>query len=110
MSKNIKYKRELPIKPTQKPNGADIAAVATAALDIVQHSLLSPSAVVTALACATDLYAKNLEHNGGFDEKTLKQCRDLGAKMAEALLKPPEKPAVLTNDKRLVGADGRPLG
>lgn len=85
MPKNIKYRLSLPIKPTQKPDGQDISAVALAALDIAQHSLLSPAAVISALRCSLEVYERNVEARG-FDPKTIAACEDLGMKMAQTLL------------------------
>ena len=87
LMKNIKYKLNLPIKPTNKPSGSDVTAVALAALDIAQHSLLSPAAVVSALQCAVDLYKTNIVAQGATPE-LVQQAAELGAQMAQAILDP----------------------
>jgi hypothetical protein len=106
--RNIKYKPSLPIKPTQKPNGQDLATVAMATLDLTQHSLLSPSAVVTALKCALTVYETSIMAKG-FDPDVVAACEKLGTEMAEALLKPKEQPAIVVQESTLVDMDGNPL-
>lgn len=97
--KNVKYKLQLPIKPTQKPDGEEISAVAMAALDIAQHSLLSPAAVVSSLRCALEVYERNIEAKG-FDPVIIEKCEALGVEMARVLLETRANP-------QIVGSDGR---
>ncbi len=117
LMKKVPYTPKLPIKPTAKPKGDDIAKVAMASLDVSQLSLLSPAAVITALRCALDVYERNVFARG-MTMEVIQQCEDLGEQMAELLLRPKTKKepgivdstgAELTKETGLVGPDGKPL-
>jgi len=82
----IKKKTALPIKPTDRPNPQAMAVVATAAINMVQKSILSPAAVIATLKCAYDLYLNNAL-SLGFDQAAAVECEKLGATLAVALQK-----------------------
>ena len=112
--KPIGKKSTLPIKPTDKPNPQAMALVATAAINMVQKSILSPAAVIATLKCAYDLYLNNAL-SLGFDKETAAECDKLGSTLALALKKSGavktgggESPIAMP-DSGLVSVSGEPL-
>jgi hypothetical protein len=114
--KEIKKKQDLPvlpIQPTDKPRGDDIAKVAMAVVAMTQACILSPAACISTLRCALDLYSSNAV-NSGFDEAVVTECEIMGAKMAESVIasgivKQRASTPIWTADAGLVGADGKTL-
>ena len=109
--KPIGKKSTLPIKPTDKPNPQAMAVVATAAINMVQKSILSPAAVIATLKCAFDLYRTNAVALG-FDEAAAIECDKLGTELAEAMRKSgaiKTRSPIATPDNTLVAPNGRPL-
>ena len=106
------------IKPTAKPTPAEMVKVSISIVQQVQESLLSPSAVVAALMCSLDMYAKNIEE-GGFDPAVIEQCKLLGLDLSATIRKSglvktknvpvPSDKIVTPIDSPLVSSDGSPL-
>lgn len=111
--KPIGKKSTLPIKPTDKPNPQAMAVVATAAINMVQKSILSPAAVIATLKCAYDLYLNNAL-SLGFSKEAAAECEKLGATLALALkksgvVKTGGESPIAVPDSGLVSVSGEPL-
>lgn len=106
--KAIKHRTELPIKPTAKPTPEEILTVAGHLVSVTQSSLLSPSAVVSAIRCALDVYAQNLI-NQGFDPKIVEQCEALGQAMAKVVVESKKTKAPLSSGGGLLDANGNAI-
>jgi len=109
----INKKSKLPIKPTHKPSPQEMAVVSTAAINMVQKSILSPAAVIACLKCSYDLYLNNAL-SLGFDKEAAAECEKLGATLALALkksgvVKTGGDSPIVVPDSGLVAPDGRAL-
>lgn len=101
----------LPIKPTEKPQPQDMAAVALAIINTTQKSILSPAAVMATLKCAYDLYRTNAVALG-FHEEAAVECDKLGAQLAEAMRRSgaiKTQSPIAVPDTTLVAPNGQPL-
>jgi hypothetical protein len=106
-------KPSTPIKPTEQPKPQEMAAVAIAAVNVVQTSLLSPAAVIATLKCAYDLYRENALALG-FNEQAAVECDTLGEQLAQAMrasgaVKSRSPSPIAVPDSGLVSPNGTPL-